>query len=45
MPSLAIWLIGFIVLIGGLADGASLAGISPPGGSASARLCSPGLAL
>jgi hypothetical protein len=29
MSSLAIWIIGFIVLIGGLAYGASLAGMSP----------------
>lgn len=29
MSSLAIWVIGFIVLIGGLAYGASLAGMSP----------------
>ena len=29
MSSLAIWVIGFIVLIGGLAYGASLAGLSP----------------
>jgi hypothetical protein len=29
MSSLAIWIIGFIVLIGGLAYGASLAGLSP----------------
>jgi hypothetical protein len=29
MSSLAIWIIGFIVLIGGLAYGASLAGVSP----------------
>jgi hypothetical protein len=28
MSSLAIWIIGFIVLIGGLAYGASLAGMS-----------------
>lgn len=28
MSSLAIWIIGFIVLIGGLAYGASLAGLS-----------------
>lgn len=29
MSSLAIWVIGFIVLIAGLAYGASLAGLSP----------------
>lgn len=29
MSSLAIWIVGFIVLIGGLAYGASLAGMSP----------------
>ena len=29
MSSLAIWIIGFIVLIGGLAYGATLAGLSP----------------
>ena len=29
MSSLAIWIIGFIVLIGGLAYGANLAGLSP----------------
>jgi hypothetical protein len=29
MSSLAIWIIGFMVLIGGLAYGASLAGMSP----------------
>jgi len=29
MSSLAIWIIGFIVLIGGLAYGANLAGMSP----------------
>jgi hypothetical protein len=29
MSSLAIWIIGFVVLIGGLAYGASLAGLSP----------------
>ena len=29
MSSLAIWIIGFIVLIGGLAYGASLAGMGP----------------
>jgi hypothetical protein len=29
MSSLAIWIIGFIVLIGGLAYGANLAGVSP----------------
>ena len=29
MSSLAIWIIGFIVLIGGLAYGASMAGMSP----------------
>jgi len=29
MSSLAIWVIGFIMLIGGLAYGASLAGLSP----------------
>jgi hypothetical protein len=29
MSSLAIWIIGFIVLIGGLAYGATLAGMSP----------------
>ena len=29
MSSLAIWVIGFIVLIGGIAYGASLAGMSP----------------
>ena len=28
MSSLAIWIIGFVVLIGGLAYGASLAGLS-----------------
>ncbi len=29
MSSLAIWIIGFIVLIGGLAYGANLSGLSP----------------
>jgi hypothetical protein len=29
MSALAIWIIGFIVLIGGLAYGANLAGMSP----------------
>ena len=29
MSSLAIWIIGFVVLIGGLAYGANLAGMSP----------------
>jgi hypothetical protein len=29
MSSLAIWIIGFIVLIGGLAYGANLAGLGP----------------
>lgn len=29
MSSLAIWIIGFVILIGGLAYGASLAGLSP----------------
>lgn len=29
MSSLAIWIVGFIILIGGLAYGANLAGISP----------------
>ena len=29
MSSLAIWIIGFIVLIGGIAYGANLAGMSP----------------
>ena len=29
MSSLAIWVIGFVILIGGLAYGASMAGMSP----------------
>lgn len=29
MSSLAIWMIGFVILIGGLAYGASMAGLSP----------------
>jgi hypothetical protein len=29
MSSLAIWIIGFVVLIGGLAYGANLAGLAP----------------
>jgi hypothetical protein len=29
MSSMAIWVIGFVILIGGLAYGASMAGMSP----------------